>query len=72
MMSMLSRSKLAARLAQAAALAFFLGGRARAGESGNTAALLEKAKQIHSRILAFDSHVDIPLNYGERGIESRR
>ncbi len=69
-MYVLIQSGLARQLSLA--LAFLPGWHARAGESGNTAALLEKAKQIHSRILAFDSHVDIPLDYGERGIESRR
>jgi hypothetical protein len=66
-MYVLIQSGLARRLSLA--LAFLPGRHASAGESGNTAALLENAKQIHSRILAFDSHV---LNYGERGIESRR
>ena len=35
--------------------------------SSKDAALFEKARGIHSRIVAFDSHVDIPLNYGEPG-----
>jgi membrane dipeptidase len=55
----------------AAALALLLAGHAIADdEPGNQAALLEKAKRIHSRIVAFDSHVDIPFNYGQPGFEA--
>jgi len=57
------------KLAPVAALALLSGGFAAAGD--NDAALLEKAKQIHSRIVAFDSHVDIPLNYGAPGVDSQ-
>jgi microsomal dipeptidase-like Zn-dependent dipeptidase len=71
MMCVLSRSRLAGLLAPATALAILLGGHAIAGDDSNNAALLEKARQIHSRILAFDSHVDIPLNYGEPGIDTQ-
>jgi membrane dipeptidase len=71
MMTVLSRSRLAGLLAPAAAAAFLFGGHAIAGGDSNNAALLEKAKQIHSRILAFDSHVDIPLNYGEPGLDAQ-
>jgi membrane dipeptidase len=39
--------------------------------SSKDAALFEKARGIHSRIVAFDSHVDIPLNYGEPGVETQ-
>jgi membrane dipeptidase len=71
-MSILRRSRFSDRLALAAALTFLLGGHAIAEDnSGNTAALIEKAKQIHRRIVAFDSHVDIPLNYGEPGFETQ-
>lgn len=48
-------------LAGVPALALLLGGHAVAGDDSNNAALREKAQQIHSRILAFDSHVDIPV-----------
>jgi microsomal dipeptidase-like Zn-dependent dipeptidase len=34
------------------------------------AALSEKARQTQSHIVAFDSHVDIPLNYGDPGLEA--
>jgi microsomal dipeptidase-like Zn-dependent dipeptidase len=39
--------------------------------SSKDAALFEKARGIHSRIVAFDSHVDIPFNYGEPGVETQ-
>lgn len=54
-----------------AALALLLGGHAVAGDESDNAALLEKAKQIHSRILAFDSHEDIPLNYDKPGLDTQ-
>jgi microsomal dipeptidase-like Zn-dependent dipeptidase len=71
MMSVLSRSRLAGLLASATTLAILLGGHAIAGDDSNNAALLEKAKQIQTRVLAFDSHVDIPLNYGEPGLDTQ-
>jgi membrane dipeptidase len=65
MMTVLSRSRFMP------ALALMLGGRAIAGDDSNNTALLEKARQIHSRILAFDSHVDIPLTYGQPGLDTQ-
>jgi membrane dipeptidase len=59
------------RLAPVVTLALLLGGHAVADDDRNDAALLEKAKQIQTRIVAFDSHVDIPLNYGAPGIETQ-
>jgi microsomal dipeptidase-like Zn-dependent dipeptidase len=59
------------RLAGLQAVAVLFGGYAFAGDDANNAALLEKARQIHSRIVAFDSHVDIPLNYGEAGLDTQ-
>jgi membrane dipeptidase len=38
--------------------------------SADNTALFEKARQIHARMIAFDSHVDIPLNYGGPGLEA--
>jgi membrane dipeptidase len=70
-MSILRRSRLSDRLALAAALAFLQGGHAIAEDDSGNNALIEKAKQIHGRIVAFDSHVDIPLNYGEPGLETQ-
>ncbi len=70
-MTALSQGRLAGLLAPALTLALLLGGHAVAGDDSNDAALLEKAKQIHSRIVAFDSHVDIPLNYGEPGLDTQ-
>jgi microsomal dipeptidase-like Zn-dependent dipeptidase len=32
--------------------------------------LLNKAREIQSRIVTFDSHLDIPLNYGTPGLEA--
>jgi membrane dipeptidase len=52
-------------------LILLLAGHAVAGDDSNDAALLEKARQIHSRIVAFDSHVDIPLNYGQPGVDTQ-
>jgi membrane dipeptidase len=59
------------RLAGLQAVAVLFGGYAFGGDDSNNSALLEKAKQIHSRILAFDSHVDIPLNYDQPGIDTQ-
>lgn len=32
--------------------------------------LLEKARAVQKRIIAFDSHVDIPFDYGSPGLEA--
>jgi hypothetical protein len=34
------------------------------------AALLQKAKQIHNRIITFDSHLDVPFDFGGPGLEA--
>jgi microsomal dipeptidase-like Zn-dependent dipeptidase len=68
-MAILIQNALSRRLGLA--LSLFSCSFAIGGESGNTAALLEKAKQIQKRIVAFDSHVDIPLNYGEPGLDTQ-
>src|ERR1700690_3903098 len=36
---------------------------ASAADTPSDAQLLEKAKQIHARIITFDSHLDLPFDY---------
>jgi microsomal dipeptidase-like Zn-dependent dipeptidase len=37
---------------------------------GNDDKLLTKAKELHKKILAFDSHVDLPFEFGGPGLEA--
>ena len=50
-------------IACAVALVATQGKMASAADSPSDAKLLERAKQIHARIIAFDSHLDLPFDY---------
>jgi membrane dipeptidase len=47
----------------ALALAIVLMTNGRAADVPSDAQLMERAKQIHTRIITFDSHLDLPFDY---------
>jgi len=58
-----SRMKCISYLAWTLALVVGSAGVATAADVASDAKLLEKAKQIHARIVTFDSHLDLPFDY---------
>jgi membrane dipeptidase len=64
----MGRSQLAAGLAAALSLIVI---RSIASAQGADPKLLEKAKEVHRRIIAFDSHLDLPFDYPGASADGR-